>query len=199
MIITESAPIARLTPGKFGAITKASFGCRSPGFPVTCFSFVFLGAWGAGRAGSEKAHRGLRGPRASGSRPPGPRSGRRGSAPRGLGWTPALGGLGTPREAKSALGGPVGGSSAAGRPGPALGGRSGVSTETGCGAWGAGEPPGGSPKLLSRLGLSFLVNFAWQMSPSLPEPSQGTHISLSAEGLTGLVTGSRKGTAGLRQ
>lgn len=55
-----------------------------------------------------------------------------------------------------------------------------------------GEWPSGSHKLLSRLRLSFLINFAWQMSPSLPEPSQVSNISLSAMGSTGLVTGSRK-------
>jgi hypothetical protein len=40
----------------------------------------------------------------------------------------------------------------------------------------------GSHKLLSRLGLSFLINFAWQTSLSFPASSQVSNISLSAPG-----------------
>lgn len=35
-----------------------------------------------------------------------------------------------------------------------------------------GDWPSGSHKLLSRLSLSFLINFAWQMSLRFPEPGQ---------------------------
>lgn len=62
-----------------------------------------------------------------------------------------------------------------------------------------GEWPSGSHKLLSRLRFSFLINFARQTSPSLPEPSQVSNIRPSAVGLTGLVTGSRTQTTGRRQ
>lgn len=64
-----------------------------------------------------------------------------------------------------------------------------------------GEWPSGSHKLLSRLRLSFLINFAWQTSPSLPEPSQVSNIRLSAVGLTGShaqMTGRRQGRGGGR-
>lgn len=59
-----------------------------------------------------------------------------------------------------------------------------------CVGSGESERLGGSHQLLSRLRLSFLINFAWQMSPSLPEPSQVSNIGLSAMGLTGPVTAS---------
>lgn len=63
-----------------------------------------------------------------------------------------------------------------------------VADETHGSAWGEGSRPGGSHKLLSCLRLSFLINFAWQMSLSFPEPSQVRSISLSAVGLTDPVT-----------
>lgn len=63
-----------------------------------------------------------------------------------------------------------------------------MADETHGSAWGEGSRPGGSHKLLSCLRLSFLINFAWQMSLSFPEPSQVRGISLSAVGLTDPVT-----------
>ena len=45
-----------------------------------------------------------------------------------------------------------------------------ISNEMHSGAW--GDWPSGSHKLLSRLSLSFLINFVWQMSPRLQNPAK---------------------------
>lgn len=59
-----------------------------------------------------------------------------------------------------------------GSPGVVFLGPSVIADEMHRDVWGRGDGPAGGHELLSRLSLSFLINFAWQMSPRFAEPGQ---------------------------
>ena len=178
------------------AIRRGLFCCRVAGFSITFFSFVFWGVVMARAGRREKAHQG-----------PGPRkaSCRTNGAEFTKMWSVCCFGLENlgRSECWRAQSVPcVAGEAGTRTPGPGRRpvfpgpGRSVVSNEMPRDAWGAGDGPSGSHKLLSRLSLSFLINFAWQMSPRFPEPGQVRNVSLSALGLTDPVTRSWKRTMG---